>query len=65
MEKIKAFFQNKITKIVSWLVLSLCVIALIVGGATTESISNGIALVGGIVAAVAALVAFITGQIKK
>lgn len=65
MEKIKAFFQNKITKIVSWLVLSLCVVALIVGGATTESISSGIALVGGIVAAVAALVAFITGQIKK
>ena len=65
MEKIKAFFQNKITKIVSWLVLSLCVVALIVGGTTTESISSGIALVGGIVAAVAALIAFITGQIKK
>ena len=40
MEKIKAFFQNKITKIVSWLVLSLCVVALIVGGTTTESISS-------------------------
>ena len=65
MEKIKAFLQNKITKLVAWIVLALCVVVLIIGGATTESISSGIALVGGIVAAVAALIAFITGQIKK
>ncbi len=64
MDKIKAFFNNKVTKIVAWSVLALDVVVLILGGATTEVISSGVALVAGIVAAVAALVAFIASKIK-
>ena len=33
MEKIKAFFQNKITKIVAWLVLALDIVVLFLGTA--------------------------------
>lgn len=64
MDKIKAFFNNKVTKIVAWSVLALDVVVLILGGATTEVISSGVALVAGIVAAVAAFVAFIASKIK-
>lgn len=65
MDKIKAFFSNKVTQIVAWVLLAVDVVALIIGGATVDSISSGVALTGGIVAAVAALVAFISSQIKK
>ena len=65
MEKIKAFFTNKWTKLVSWIVLALSAIALILGGAKVETLNGGIALVAGIVTAVSALVAFISSQIKK
>ncbi len=65
MDKIKKFFESTVTKIVSWIVLALCAVILIIGGATAESLSSGIALVAGIVTAVSALVAFIAGQIKK
>ncbi len=64
MDKIKAFFNNKVTKIVAWSVLALDVVVLILGGAKTEVISSGVALVAGVVAAVAALVAFIASKIK-
>jgi hypothetical protein len=65
MEKIKAFFTNKITKLVCWVILALDIACLIIGGATTEAITSSVALVSGIIAAVAALVAFIIGQIKR
>ncbi|MCQ2587926.1 MAG: hypothetical protein MJ174_07410 [Treponema sp.] len=65
MDKIKAFFSNKITKIVAWVVLCICAVILIIGGATAESISGGVALVAGIVSAVSALISFIGGMIKK
>lgn len=64
MEKIKAFFNNTITKVVCWVVLALDIVCLIIGGATTEAITSSVALVAGIVAAITALVAFIIGQIK-
>ncbi len=65
MEKIKAFFQNTITKVVSWIVLAVAIIALIIGGATVETINSGVVLVSAIVSAISALIAFIAGQIKK
>jgi lipopolysaccharide export LptBFGC system permease protein LptF len=64
MDKIKAFFQSKVTKIVAWVVLAICAVILIIGGATADSIASGVALVAGIVTAVAALVAFIAGQVS-
>lgn len=65
LDKIKAFFSNKVTKIVAWVLLCVCAVVLIIGGASAEAISSGIALTAGIVTAVAGLVAFISGMIKK
>lgn len=65
MDKIIAFFSNKIVKLVAWIVLFVAAIVLIIGGATAETISGGIALAAGIVSAVAAIIAFISAQIKK
>lgn len=64
-EKIKAFFENKITKIVCWVVLAVDIVGLIIGGATVETINSGVVLVGGIVAAVAAFIAFIIDSVHK
>lgn len=61
-EKIKSFFSNKITKLVSWIVLALAVVSLILGGATQEVIASGVALVIGIIAAVAAFIVFLCEQ---
>lgn len=63
-DKIKAFFQNKVTIIVSWVVLFLDLAALIVGGATKETITTGVGLIFGIIGAVAAFIAFICGKSK-
>ena len=65
MDKIKAFFSNKVTKIVAWVVLALAVVVLILGGATQEVITGGVVLVVGIVAAVSGFITFIANAIKK
>ena len=65
MEKIKAFFNNTITKIVAWVVLALDVVTLILGGTTAAEIGDGVQLVAGIVGAIALFVAFVAGKIKK
>ena len=65
MDKIKAFFNNTITKIVAWVVLALDVMTLILGGTTVVEIGDGVELIAGIVGAVAALIVFISGKIKK
>ena len=65
MDKIKAFFNNTITKIVAWVVLALDVVTLILGGTTVVEIGDGVELIAGIVGAVAALIVFISGKIKK
>lgn len=64
-DKIKAFFSNKTTQRVSWLVLALAVVSLIIGGITADTISKGVVLIVGIVSAVAAFIAFICGKASK
>jgi len=65
MDKIKAFFNNKIVKIVAWVILALDVVMLILGGASVAEIGKGVELVAGIVSAVALLVAFIASKVNK
>lgn len=65
MDKIKAFFTNKITKFVCWLVLVASAAGLIIGGATLDEINSGVALTGGIITAVALLITFISTQVHK
>lgn len=64
-QKIKDFFSSKVVKIVAWVVLALDVTALIIGGATTVEITDGIALIAGVIAAVSLVIAFITERVKK
>ena len=67
-EKIKAFFSNKITKIVSWIILGIATVALLIGGVTQADVSDGLKLLVYIVDAVAVFITFITersGKAKK
>ena len=67
-EKIKAFFSNKITKIVSWIILGIATVALLIGGVTQADVSDGLKLLMCIVDAVAVFITFITersGKAKK
>lgn len=65
MDKIKAFFQNKVVKVIAWVVLALDVIALIIGGATQVEITDAVGLVAGIVGAFALLIVFIAERVSK
>lgn len=63
--KIKEFFQNKIVKIIAWVLLAISIVVLGIGGATAESVSSFVVLVFAVISAVSAVVAFITSVIKK
>ena len=65
LEKIKDFFSKKSVRIISWIVFAISVVALVVGGATLETVQGGAVLVAAIISAVSALIAFIAEQIKK
>ena len=65
MDKIKAFFQNKIVKIVCWVILALDVVGLILGGVSVAEIGKGVELTAGIISAVALLIAFISSMVNK
>lgn len=64
-EKVKAFFSKKVTKVVAWVVLFLDIVVLVAGGVTKAELTNAVelALVG--IAAIVAIVAFITERIKN
>lgn len=65
MEKIKAFFQNKITKIVAWLVLALDIVVLFLGNVTESEIIDGVKMIFVIIAGVAMFIAFISERVSK
>lgn len=65
MEKIKAFFQNKITKIVAWVVLALDIVVLFLGNVTESEIVDGVKMVFVIIAGVAMFIAFISERVSK
>lgn len=65
MEKIKAFFQNKITKIVAWIVLALDIVVLFLGNVTESEIIDGVKLIFVIIAGVAMFIAFISERVSK
>lgn len=59
------FFKKTWVKVLSWILLALCVVVLILGGAGVETITSGVGLTAAIVAAVSALVAFISERVRK
>lgn len=65
MDKIKAFFENKVVKAICWVVLAVVSAGLIIGGATNVEIGEGVELVSGIITAVSALIIFIAGKVNK
>lgn len=65
MDKIKAFFENTIVKIVAWVLIAVSSVVLILGGVSVVDIGKGVELVGGIVTAVGALIIFISGKVNK
>jgi hypothetical protein len=65
MDKIKAFFQNKIVKAVSWIVMLIAAAILVIGGVTEGDINSTIKLVVGILGLLGELIIFIAGKIKK
>ena len=64
-EKIKAFFDNKITKIVEFVLLAVSAAGLIIGGVAAADVSSTVTLVEGVIVAIAALAAFISSLVKK
>ncbi len=65
MEKIKAFFNNKITKTVEFILIAICCGGLIFAGVTVEEVAKVPALVACILGAISALITFITSIVKK
>jgi hypothetical protein len=63
--KIKAFFDSKITKTVEFILIAICCGGLIFAGVTVEEIAKVPALVAGILGAISALIIFITSIVKK
>ena len=63
MDKIKAFFQNKVVKAVSWVVMLVAAAILIIGGVTEGDINNSIKLVVGILGLLGELIIFIANKI--
>ena len=49
MDKIKAFFQNKIVKAVSWIVMLIAAAILVIGGVTEGDINSTIKLSSSVV----------------
>lgn len=64
-EKIKAFFKNKITITVEFILIAICCIGLIIAGVTVEEIAKVPAMVAGILGAISAFIIYITSIVKK
>ena len=65
MDKIKAFFHNKIVITVEFILIAICCAGLIFAGVTVEEVAKVPALVAGILGAISALITFITSIVKK
>lgn len=58
------FFKNKWVQVTAWILLALSSVVLIVAGVVVEDVSSTVVMIGGIVSAVSALIAFIASKIK-
>lgn len=58
------FFKNKWVQVTAWVLLALSSVVLIIAGVVVEDVSSTVVMIGGIVSAVSALIAFIASKIK-
>lgn len=64
MNKIKAFFNNKVVQIVAWILLAVSTLVLILGGVSAGDIAKVPTFVLGIVEAVALFIIFIKKMLQ-
>lgn len=64
MNKIKAFFNNKIVLIVDWILLAISTLVLILGGVSAGDIAKVPTFIVGIVEAVALFIIFIKKMLQ-
>lgn len=64
MDKIKAFFSNKVVQIVAWILLAVSTLVLILGGVSAGDIAKVPTFVVGIVEAVAMFIVFIKKMLQ-
>ena len=64
MNKIKAFFKNKIVQIVAWILLAISTFVLILGGVSAGDIAKVPTFIVGIVEAVALFIVFIKKMLQ-
>ena len=64
MNKIKAFFNNKVVQIVAWILLAISTLVLILGGVSAGDIAKVSTFVVGIVEAVALFIVFIKKMLQ-
>lgn len=64
MDKIKAFFSNKIVQIVAWILLAVSSLVLILGGVSAGDIAKVPTFIVGIVEAVALFIVFIKKMLQ-
>lgn len=65
MDKIKAFFNNKIVQIVEFALITLCSAGLIFAGVSYEEVAKIPALVFGILGEISGLIMFIKSIVSK
>lgn len=64
MNKIKAFFNNKVVQIVAWILLAISTLVLILGGVSAGDIAKVPTFIVGIVDAVALFIIFIKKMLQ-
>lgn len=64
MDKIKAFFNNKVVQIVAWILLAVSALVLILGGVSAGDIAKVPTFIVGIVEAVALFIIFIKKMLQ-
>jgi hypothetical protein len=65
LDKIKAFFQNRITITIEFVLIAICCAGLIFAGVTVEQIAKVPAMVAGILGAISVFIIYITTISKK
>lgn len=64
MNKIKAFFNNKVVQVIAWILLAISTLVLILGGVSAGDIAKVPTFIVGIVEAVALFILFIKGLLQ-
>lgn len=65
MDKIKAFLDNKVVKIIGWVGFAVFTILLLLDGFSVVDLSEGLELIDKVIVAILGLIGFIAGKVNK